>query len=501
MPREWNVAMGTSVHSELAGHLIRSDSQEDLAFALWNPSAGTDRSTALINAVLLPLDGEREVHGNVSFMPSYFERACRSAMEQGMGIAFLHSHPFPGWQGMSQDDVDAERKMSGAVLALTGHPLVGMTIGSDGAWSARVWLRGSDSAENRPRMQWCSAVRVVGEGLQVDFANDLRPAPAFRDMFRRTHAMWGSTNHARMARLRVGIVGLGSVGSLVAETLARMGFQEFVLIDFDRVEAHNLDRLVTATEVDIGRPKVDCARERIESVRTSDGVRVRTVEYSVAEEAGYSAALDCDVVFSCVDRPRARHILNHFAYAHLIPVVDGGIVARFRDGVYRGADWQVQSAAPGRPCLECLGTYDPADVSTEAAGKLDDPSYLSGLPTDHRFKRNENVFPFSMNLASLEVLQLVALVTGAAGIHDFGVQRYRYVPGILEQLAPRVCKPGCDVSAHVGVGDKFFQLSGRDFAAERGREVKAPSNGEAPMEPGVASETPIPAGDGRPPRL
>lgn len=496
MPREWNVSMSASVHSELARHLIRTDGQEDLAFALWNPSVGTNRSTALIASVLLPLDAEREVHGNVSFMPSYLERACRSAMEHGMGIAFLHSHPFPGWQGMSQDDVAAERKMAGAVLALTGHPLVGMTIGSDGTWSARVWPSGGGLEEHHSPLQWCSAVRVVGESLQIDFAADLRPPPAFRDLFRRTLAMWGAANHARMARLRVGIVGLGSVGSLVAETLARMGFQDFVLIDYDRVEPHNLDRLVTATVSDIGRPKVSAARERVESVCTAAGGSVRTVEYSLAEDAGYSAALDCDVLFSCVDRPRARHILNHFAYAHLIPVIDGGIVARFRDGVFRGADWQVQTVGPGRTCLECLGTYDPADVSTETAGKLDDPSYLAGLPVNHRFKRNENVFPFSMNLASLEVLQLVALLTGAAGIRDFGIQRYRYVPGIVEQLPARGCKPDCDVRVQTGVGDKYFRLSGRDFAAERARGIDEVIDGERSMEAGSSQEAPV-AGEGR----
>jgi molybdopterin/thiamine biosynthesis adenylyltransferase len=472
MHREWNVAMSTCVHAQIAKHLIREDRQEDLAFALWNPSVGAQRDTALLASVLLPLEGEREVHGNVSFLPQYFERACKSAMQQGMGIAFLHSHPFPGWQGMSHDDVQAEKKMAGAVLALTGFPLIGLTIGSDEVWSARAWLHDGEGTHQYQR-QWCSAVRVAGEELQVDFANELRPRPEFRDMFRRTFAMWGPDNHARLARLRIGIVGLGSVGSLVAETLARMGCQDFVLIDFDKVEEHNLDRLVTATVGDIGRRKVDVARQRIEAVRTAEHVTVRTVPYSVAEDDGYRSALDCDVIFSCVDRPRARHILNHFAYAHLIPVVDGGIVARFRDGAFRGADWQVQTIAPGRPCLECLGTYDPADVSTETAGKLDDLSYLKGLPIDHHFKRNENVFPFSMNLASLEVLQLVALVTGAGGIRDFGVQRYRYVPGMLEQLPATTCKPSCDMNGQIGTGDKHFSLSGRDLAAERARETNA----------------------------
>lgn len=455
------------VAAELESRLIRGDGQEDLVFALWNPSYGSERQTALVCEAILPIDGDREVHGNVSFFPQYLERACATAMNQQSGVAFLHSHPFPGWQGMSRDDVEAERKMAGAVLALTGYPLVGMTVGSDGTWSARVWPHESGRDHRR---QWCTSVRVSGLGLRIDFADELRPRPEFREMFRRTYAMWGTENHARLARMRVGIVGLGSVGSMVAETLARMGCEDLVLIDFDVVEPHNLDRLVSATEGDVGRPKADVTRDRVQSVRTAESANVRAVHNSIAEMEGYHSGLDCDVIFSCVDRPRARHILNHFAYAHLIPVIDGGIVARFRNGEFRGADWQLQTVGPGRVCLECLGTYELADVSTEAAGKLDDPSYLRGLPADHRFKRNENVFPFSTNLASLEVLQLIALVTGAVGIDDFGVQRYRYVPGILEQLGTRACKASCDTSNNLAIGDKYFTLSGRDVAAESARK-------------------------------
>ncbi len=457
MPSEWTVAMPDVVALELADHLLRPDGQEDLAFALWNPSAGTIRRSALIVRALLPFDGEREVHGNVSFFPDYFERACREAMAAGCGVAFLHSHPFPGWQGMSRDDVVAETRMAGAALALTGLPLVGLTIGKDHTWSARVWEH-SGAAEARPSKRWCTAVRVVGQKLRVSFADHLRPLPSLREEFRRTVAMWGDHNHAQLARQRVGIVGLGSVGSLVGESLARMGVGEIVLIDFDRVETHNLDRLLFASARDVGRLKVEVARERLLEVGTAESLRVTAVPYSLAEPEGYHAALDCDVLFSCVDRPRARHILNHFAYAHLIPVVDGGIAARYRDGVFRGVDWQVQVAGPGRPCLECLGTYRVDDVSTEEAGKLDDPTYLDGLPQDQTLKRNENVLPYSMNLASLEVLQWVGLVTDAAGGAGFGVQRYRWVPGIVEQLSDTRCRTDCDVSARLAVGDSLFSL-------------------------------------------
>lgn len=469
MPSEWTVAMSADVEQQLTAHLVRPDGQEDLAFALWNPSEGTTRRSALLVEVLLPLDGEREVHGNVSFFPSYFERACREAMAAGCGVAFLHSHPFPGWQGMSRDDVVAETRLAGAALGLTGLPLVGLTVGNDAVWSARVWGH-SGAHDERPVMQWCSAVRAVGRRLRVSFADQLRPVPRYREAFRRTVAMWGDCNHGQLVRLRVGVVGLGSVGSLVAESLARMGLQELVLIDFDRVETHNLDRLLFASERDVGRLKVEVARERLLEVGTSESLSVDAIPYSLAEHEGYHAALDCDVLFSCVDRPRARHILNHVGFAHLIPVVDGGIAARYRSGVFRGVDWQVQISGPEHPCLECLGTYRIDDVSTEEAGKLDDPTYLEGLPHDHALKRNENVFPYSMNLASLEVLQWVGLVTDAAGGAGFGVQRYRWVPGILEQLDETRCRADCDVSAREATGDTLFTLQGRDHAAEGSRQ-------------------------------
>ena len=121
---------------------------------------------------------------------------------------------------------------------------------------------------------------------------------------------------------------------------------------------------------------------------------------------------------------------------------------------------------PCRPCLECLGAFTPADASTEIAGKLNDPSYLQGLPTDHRFKQNENVFPFSANLASLEVLQLVALATHIAGIDDFGVQRYRYNPGFLESDPDRACNSDCETKKLIAHGDRHFHLYGQDLTAE-----------------------------------
>ena len=118
---------------------------------------------------------------------------------------------------------------------------------------------------------------------------------------------------------------MGSVGSIVAEAIARIGVSKVVLIDPDRVEEHNLDRLLYASEADVGKRKVDLAERKIRRHGTSERIQVTALPMSVHERSAYEAAVDCDVLFSCVDRPVGRDVLNFIAYAHLIPVIDGGV--------------------------------------------------------------------------------------------------------------------------------------------------------------------------------
>lgn len=464
--KEFSVAFDERTRHLLSDHLIREDREEDLCFALWNPSSGSKRFTALIDQIVLPEAGDRQRHGNVSFNTQYFERVCQLAMKRGAGIAFMHSHPGGGWQDMSADDIVAEKRLAGATLGLTDLPLVGLTVGSNDVWSARFWTLNGEKDYKRI---WCHSVRSVGERLIIDFADFLVPTPRYGEMFKRTISVWGRENHSKLARLRVGVVGLGSVGSFIGETLARSGFENVVLIDFDEIQEHNLDRLVIGTREDVGKLKVNVVKERMRDVATAQAINIDAIPYSVAEEIGYAAALDCDVLFSCVDRPRARQILNHFAYAHLIPVIDGGIAVRFKNEKFSGVDWQLQTVGPGRPCLDCLGCFTVGDVSTEIAGKLDDPSYLQGLGDDHHLKRNENIFAFSENLASLEFFQLIALATGLGGFSEFGIQRFRYIPGIIDSIDVSACKPECHARQLLATGDRHFTLMGRDKSAETAR--------------------------------
>ena len=265
----------------LDGLLVRDDGQEDLTFALWYPSEGTDshhRPSHVVTSSAEP--GDREIHGNVSFNASYLQRALEEALRNRAGLAFLHSHPFPGWQYMSEDDVAAENRIARAACALTGMPLIGMTTGNDGTWSARTWV--AVTGQSEPRMSWLPEVRVVGEALHVSRTpHSPRPERKHETLIR-TVAAWGDDAQIELERTRVGIVGLGSVGSMVGESMARIGAQKITLIDFDLVEPKNLDRLVAATEADVGRLKVEVAAERIRSVATAATVDLCVVPEKIS---------------------------------------------------------------------------------------------------------------------------------------------------------------------------------------------------------------------------
>jgi ThiF family protein len=447
-----SAAMSGSVDTAARAHLLRADGQEDLCFALWYPSRGASRTTALIERLILPRERERNVHGNVSFEPAYLERALGEAAAAGAGLALLHSHPLGrGWQGMSRDDVAAEQGNAGAVFGATGLPFVGLTLAGDAAWGARFWER------TAPRMytrQWCGTVRVVGESLTMHFMEEIVPPPRPTRAQIRTVSAWGEKCQADLARLRVGLVGVGSVGGFVAEAVARTGIETVVPIDFDRVEEHNLDRLNYATKAEIGQLKVEALADYLKDRGPAERFQVDPVVAAVYEEEGFRKALDCDVLFSCVDRPWGRHVLNLIAYAHLIPVVDGGIRVRTnRLGKLTAADWRAHTATIGRPCLQCLGQYDPGLVQTEREGNLDDPRYIEGLPDDHPLKARENVFAFSMSCAGQQMLQMLALILAPLDQPNPGAQLYHFVGGFMEEPQYSRCHEECLFLSLIARGD------------------------------------------------
>lgn len=455
---ELSVALSAEAFATARRQLLRDDGQEDLCFGLWWPSSGTRRFTALVGRLVLPRLGERHVHGNASFEPHFFQRALAEAAANGAGLALMHSHPRgKGWQGMSDDDVAAEHGHAAATYGATGLPLVGLTLAGDEAWSARFWPR---IAARKYQRRWCDTVRVVGPSLAVSFNPASRPAPPHTPEQVRTVSAWGDASHAHLARLRVGLVGAGSVGGFIGEALARTGIQDVVIVDLDKVEARNLDRLLYALRTNIGKWKANLLSARLTLAATARKFTVKAVTLPVYEEDGYRAVLDCDIVFCCVDRPWGRSVLNFVAYAHLIPVVDGGIHVRTnRLGKLASADWRALTAMPDRTCLQCGKQYDPGLVQAEREGLLDSPRYIEGLPAGHPLKAGENVFGFSMSCAGLQFMQMLATVINPLDRPNAGLQRYHFVGAFMEPAEYGACHPNCLFPTFTARGDSL-PLSG-----------------------------------------
>lgn len=474
MKRWFSVAMTAETEEELRVQLVRPDGQEDLCFGTWSPSSGNDRLTALIGSPVLPHPGERRVHGNASFEMDYALRAAGEAAQAGTGLVFAHSHPRArGWQAIGGVDRAAEASIANLAREITGYPLVGLTLASgDLSWSGRLWSRGKGQAVSCTEAR---TVRVVGDRLTVSFNERQEPAPTFDVSQARTLSAWGDAIQSRLARLRVLVVGAGSVGMLVAERLARTGIRHLGVMDHQTVEVVNLDRLVGTRTTDAGllRSKTAIAGRVISEASPAVNSGIETWGLSICEPRGMSHALDFDLAISCVDRPWPRHVLNTIAYADLIPVIDGGLsVSRLPDGGLRNAYWRSHTAMPGRPCLACLGQYDPALVQVERDGSLDSAEYIGRLPAESPLRVNQNAAIFSAASASALLNQFLSLVVAPSGMGDPGPLMHSLATHTIDREEVS-CVHNCPYSGDIGVGDRRVDPSGPHLAAEAVRRTRA----------------------------
>lgn len=470
---KYSVAIPAEIDSTLLSHLIREDGQEDAMFCLWMPSSGVERYTALLKEPISPLSDDRDVHGNVTVSQKYFLRALNLATSKNSGLALMHSHSGPGWQHMSRDDEETEKYFAPRAYAVTDLPFLGLTAGNDGVWSARLWFRVD---KKRYQRYWCENVRIVGHKLTMHYNDSLLPKPVFRREFERTKSAWGEEVQSKLMRLKIGVIGVGGAGSIVAESLARMGIMNICLMDFDAVEDVNLDRLLHAAKEDIGKAKVAVISRSLKKSATADKFEVKNLEFSITEPEGFKHALDCDVLFSCVDRPWPRSVLNYIAYVHLIPVVDGGVQIKVNsESKMKKANFGAHIASPYRRCLSCLEQYDPGLVAVEKDGFLDDPTYISGLPEDNTFRHNENVFSFNLGASSLEILQFLSMIVSPNGFSNVGAQMHDFVTGNLNQDY-RICEANCPFPDLIALGDRAgFDVTGSHIVAENARKKRQTS--------------------------
>ena len=179
--------------------------------------------------------------------------------------------------------------------------------------------------------------------------------------------MFGKMGQAELSRCRVGVIGLGGIGSMVAEYLARLGVGEFILVDDDRVEESNLSRIVGASAWDaLHREWKVVVAQRL--ILQSNGLaKIHLIADDVAKESVAKALRLCDYLFLAADSMRARLVFNALVHQYLIPGVQLGSKVR---GDSEGKLLEVMSAnrpiRPGLGCLWCNQLIDQEQLAKEA---------------------------------------------------------------------------------------------------------------------------------------
>ena len=121
----------------------------------------------------------------------------------------------------------------------------------------------------------------------------------------------------------VGIVGAGGLGGWIIEGLSRIGVGHIIVIDSDRFEENNLNRQLLCREQDLGRPKVDVARQRAAEV--NGAVEVITHCTRVDEEQMVQLLRGANVLVDALDTLPTRLALQRAARRLQVPMVHGAI--------------------------------------------------------------------------------------------------------------------------------------------------------------------------------
>lgn len=145
---------------------------------------------------------------------------------------------------------------------------------------------------------------------------------------------------------RVLIIGVGGLGSPVAMYLAAAGVGHLVLVDDDCVELSNLQRQVAHGTDDIGRPKVDSARDTLR--RLNPHVRVSSHHARLHGDALLNEVREADLVVDASDNFASRFALNDACVQTRTPLVSGAAIRM------EGQVAVFRSDRDDGPCYRCL---------------------------------------------------------------------------------------------------------------------------------------------------
>ena len=304
-------------HTRLKAHLFPPDGCEAVAIALCGRHRGAERQRLLVHR-LAPVPYEAcsvRTRNRVTWPTDMLPPLLEDARRGGLAVLKIHGHRHPS--PFSAIDDHADRGLFPSVHTWTEDgPHASAIMFRDGRMIGRL-------VDEAGRFHSLTSINVVGDDLSFWRAGgNTAVVPEFG---RRVAQTFGSGTFDRLRNLRVGVVGCSGTGSPLIEQLARNCVGTLVLVDPDRVEEKNLNRILNATMDDVrqNRLKVDVAARAIAEMGL--GTIVETYPQNLFNADTVRAVAGCDVVFGCMDSIDGRHLLNKLATFYLIPYFDLGV--------------------------------------------------------------------------------------------------------------------------------------------------------------------------------
>ena len=176
------------------------------------------------------------------------------------------------------------------------------------------------------------------------------------DRYLRNRKSLSMSDQIRLLKAHVCIVGLGGLGGLVTESLARMGVGRLKLVDGDVFETHNLNRQLLSSTDAVGMPKADVAAQRVASIHP--GIELTVVCENLTPSNAVDILNGCDLAVDCLDNIPSRFALASAAAETAIPMVSAAVA---------GLSGHVTTLFPGGPGLEII--YGPEDAHRAFTGE------------------------------------------------------------------------------------------------------------------------------------
>ncbi len=153
----------------------------------------------------------------------------------------------------------------------------------------------------------------------------------------------GGIGQEKLLNAKVLVIGAGGLGSPIAFYLAAAGIGTLGIVDDDTVDISNLQRQILHFTPDLGRPKVDSAKDKLRQINPD--VEVNTYRERVVPATVLDLIKDYDFVIEGTDNFPAKFLINDACILGEKPFSQGGIL-RF--------DGQTMTHVPGSACYRCV---------------------------------------------------------------------------------------------------------------------------------------------------